>query len=87
MARKFHVGDKVNLKTGRGDIIRAEIIRVLPEGYYDLTSPDISLPLTLSERSLNSIIVPHYPNGDILKPERRYDEQNVYVSELWASLP
>ena len=82
---KFHVGDKVDLRTGRGDIIHAEITRVLPDGYYDLKSPDISLPLTLSERSLNSIIVPHYSNG-ILKPERRCNEQ-VYVSEMWPSLP
>ncbi len=77
---KYNIGDKVALRTGNGGIIHAIISKVLPNGYYDLDSPH-PFPLTLSEGSLNRIIVP-LSDKDELQSERRHNEnqnETVYV--------
>jgi hypothetical protein len=53
---RYSVGTKFLLKTGPGGFVEAEVVKVL-DGYYDLSSKDIGLPLTLSDTSLEKIRV------------------------------
>lgn len=55
---KYHVGDRLSLRTGNGGELEATVTKVEDNGYYQLVSIHHPFPMALSERVLDQIIVP-----------------------------